>query len=305
MELYPLRVFAEVASEKSFSRAAEKLLRTQPAVSLAIQRLEAELGEKLIDRSSKDLLLTDAGRVVFEYARRFENLSAEMGKALAELRDNSAGCLSIGANESTTLYLLPYVAMYRRLYPRVRVQVRRCLSSKIPTQLLDGDLELGVISYDPGDARVVSTPIYTDHLAFVLSPKHRFASRKALSIKELGLETFIAHNLASPYKNVVVREFQRHGVTLDMVVEVPTVEAIRKLVQQNEGVSFLPRMCVEEEIARKTICEVQVREIKVARYVRLVYMAQRTLSRAATAFLHLIRQNRQVSERRGERGVPV
>ena len=99
-------MFLSVATEKSFSRAAEKLLRTQPAISLAIQRLESELHEKLIDRSGKDLLLTDAGRIVLEYARRFENLQSDLENALAELRDNSAGRLTIGANESTSLYLL-------------------------------------------------------------------------------------------------------------------------------------------------------------------------------------------------------
>ena len=113
MELYPLHVFLTVATEKSFSRAAEKLLRTQPAISLAIQRLGAELGEKLIDRSAKDLLLTDAGQIVLEYARRFENLQAELENALAELRDNSAGRLTIGANESSTLYLLDHIERYR------------------------------------------------------------------------------------------------------------------------------------------------------------------------------------------------
>src|SRR5277367_1920299 len=149
MEMHPLRVFLTVVAEKSFSRAAEKLLRTQPAISLSIQRLGTELGEKLIDRSAKDLLLTDAGRIVLEYARRFENLEGDLENALAELRDNSAGRLTVGANESTSLYLLGHIERYRRLYPKVKVQVRRSLSSKIPSQLIDGDLELGVISYDP------------------------------------------------------------------------------------------------------------------------------------------------------------
>jgi len=125
VELYPLQVFLTVATEKSFSRAAEKLLRTQPAVSLALQRLETELGEKVIDRSGKDLVLTDAGRVVLEYARRFENLRLEMENSLAELRDNSAGRLSIGANESTTLYLLQHIERYRLLYPKIKVQINR------------------------------------------------------------------------------------------------------------------------------------------------------------------------------------
>src|SRR5918999_849016 len=185
MELYSLKVFLTVATEKSFSRAAERLLRTQPAVSLAVQRLETELGEKLIDRSSTPPMLTDAGRTVLEYARRFENLESEMQNALAELRDNASGRLTIGANESTSLYLLQHIEQYRRLYPKVKVQVRRSLSSKIPAQLLDGDLELGVISYDPEDDRLVSKIIFTDLLAFVVSPQHRLAKRKSVSITEL------------------------------------------------------------------------------------------------------------------------
>src|SRR5213595_2535926 len=204
MELYPLQVFLTVAAEKSFSRAAERLSRTQPAVSLAVQRLENELGEKLIDRSAKELLLTDAGRTVLEYARRFESLRQELENSLAELRDKSSGRLVIGANESTTLYLLRHIGSYRRLYPKVKVQVRRSLSSKIPNELLDGNLELGVISYDPDDERLISEVIYTDHLAFVVSPQHRFAKHDTVSITQLGMETFIAHNVLSPYREVVL-----------------------------------------------------------------------------------------------------
>src|ERR1035438_9044206 len=110
MELFSLQVFLTVATEKSFSRAAERLLRTQPAVSLSVQRLEQELGEKLFDRSGRELLPTDAGRTVLDYARRFQSLQQELENSLAELRDNSAGRLTIGANESTSLYLLRHIA---------------------------------------------------------------------------------------------------------------------------------------------------------------------------------------------------
>src|SRR6266545_2253821 len=199
MELHSLQVFLAVATEKSFSRAAEKLFRTQPAISLALQRLEQELGEKLIDRSGKDLILTDAGRTVLDYARRFQSLRQELDNSLAELRDNSAGRLTIGANESSTLYLLHHIERYRELYPKVKVQIRRSLSSKVPNELLDGNLELGVISYDPGDERLKSKVIFTDALALVVSPRHRLADRKTVSITELGAENFIAHNVISPY----------------------------------------------------------------------------------------------------------
>jgi DNA-binding transcriptional LysR family regulator len=289
MELYPLQVFLTVASEKSFSRAAEKLLRTQPAVSLALQRLETELGEKLIDRSGKGLVLTDAGRTVLDYARRFENLTGQLQNALSELRDHSSGRLTIGANESTTLYLLKHIERYRQLYPKVKVQVQRSLSSKIPTELIDGNMELGVISYEPGDERIVSHTIYADSLAFVVSPRHRYAKKKVVSITELGMETFVAHNVISPYREVVLREFQRHKVALNMDIEMPTIETIRKLVQSNLGVAFLPRMCVEQEIEQKVLCEVKVRELNVERKIRLVYPARRVLSHAARAFLELVK----------------
>jgi DNA-binding transcriptional LysR family regulator len=288
MELYPLQVFLTVATERSFSRAAEKLLRTQPAVSLALQRLEQELGEKVIDRSGKDLILTDAGRTVLEYARRFQSLQQELDNSLAELRDNSAGRLTIGANESTSLYLLRHIRRYRELYPKVKVQVRRSLSSKIPDELLDGNLELGVISYDPADERLKSKVIYTDALALVVSPKHRLAGRKTVSIGELASEMFIAHNVLSPYREVVLREFQAHKVPLRMDVEMPTIETIRKLVQTDMGVAFVPRMCVEQEIEQKTLYEVRVKELHVERKIRLVYPTRRALSHAAKAFLEVV-----------------
>jgi DNA-binding transcriptional LysR family regulator len=289
MEFYPLKVFLTVAGEKSFSRAAEKLLRTQPAVSLAIQKLESDLQEKLIDRSGKELLLTDAGRIVHDYARRFENLEGDPENGLAELRDNSAGRLVVGANESTSLYLLGHIERYRRLYPKVKVQVRRSLSSQIPSQLIDGELELGVISYDPEDDRLLSRVIYTDHLAFVVSPQHRFANRDEVSINELGMETFIAHNVLSPYRAVVLKEFQRHKVPLNMDVEMPTVETIRKMVQRNEGVAFLPHMCVEQDVEQDVLREIKVKELSVDRKIRLVCPAKRSLSHAAKAFLELVR----------------
>jgi len=288
MELSPLRVFTTIASERSFSRAADKLGRTQPAVSLALQRLESELGEKLLDRSAKDVMLTDAGRTVLEYARRFQNLEGEMQNAIAELRDHSAGRLTIGANESTALYLLRDIERYRGLYPKVRVQVRRSFSSRIPSEIVDGNLELGVISYEPRDERLAARVIFTDSLAFVVSPRHRLAKRKQAPISELGQETFIAHNVVSPYRDIVLRVFRERGVRLNMDIEMPTIETIRRLVEEDQGVAFLPRMCVEQEIAEKRLVAVRVPEIEVERKVYLVQPAKRAVSYAAEAFLKLV-----------------
>src|SRR6185369_5362726 len=103
------------------------------------------------------------------------------------------------------------------------------------------------------DERLISKVIYSDSLVFVVSPQHRFAGRESVSITELDMETFIAHNVISPYREVVLREFQRHKVPLNMDVEMPTVETIRRLVQNNEGVAFMPRMCVGAELEQGTL----------------------------------------------------
>ncbi|MDR3717733.1 MAG: LysR family transcriptional regulator [Bryobacteraceae bacterium] len=288
MELYPLKVFLTVATERSFSRAGEKLLRTQPAISLAVQRLEGELGEKLLDRTGREMILTDAGKIVLEFCRRFENLEREMENSLAELRDMASGRLVIGANETTSLYLMQHIVAYRHQYPKVKVQVRRSLSSRVPAQLIDGDLELGCITYDPEDDRLESRVIFSDHLCFIVSPTHRFAHRESVSIRELGMETFIAHNVLSPYRDVVLKAFQRAKVPLNMDVEMPTVETIRKMVARNEGVAFLPKMCVEHDFAQGNLKEVRVEELSMERKIRLIYPARRVLSHAAKAFLEIV-----------------
>jgi DNA-binding transcriptional LysR family regulator len=162
------------------------------------------------------------------------------------------------------------------------------MGSKIPNELLDGNLELGVISYDPGDDRLRSKVIYTDAIALVVSPRHRLARRSSVSIADLAEENFIAHNVMSPYREVVIREFQARKVPLRMDVDMPTIESIRKMVQDNQGVAFLPRMCVEQEIEQKLLREVRVKEMTIERKIRLVYPTRRALSHAARAFLEIV-----------------
>ncbi len=288
MDVSLLDTFVAVVEEGSFSGAGRKLLRTQPAISLALKRLEVELEEKLIDRSSKQLTLTAAGRLVFDYARRFDGLDHELRNALVEMRDKRAGRLTIGANESTALYLIGHIERYRRLYPGVKVEIRRSLSSRIPEALSAGSLDLGAISYAPADPGLAALEIYTDALTFVVSPEHRFADRDEVGIEELGMETFIAHNVVSPYRVAVIETFRRLQVPLNMEIEMPTIETIRKLVQLNMGVAFLPKMCVEQELRAGALAEVRVREIQVERKIRLVYPAKRQASYAAQAFLDLV-----------------
>src|SRR6202161_2093653 len=157
MDLGQLEVFLAVAHEKKFSRAAEKLHRTQSAVRQSIHKLEEEIGEALFDRSSRDGLLTDAGRVLQEYSERLLNLRGDAHAALVELKELQKGKLAIAANEFTALYLLPVLAEFRRLHPMIRITVRRSLGSHIPDDVLRHSTELGVLTYDPQEPQLRST----------------------------------------------------------------------------------------------------------------------------------------------------
>ena len=170
------------------------------------------------------------------------------------------------------------------------MQVRRSLSSKIPDAVDGwrpgtGRHQLRSRRRPAGVAGHLSPTIWRSWFR----PSIGSRSAKTVSITELGMETFIAHNVLSPYREVVLREFQTHKVPLNMDVEMPTVETIRKLVQRNEGVAFLPRMCVEQEISQKLLHEIKVPELSVDRKIHLVYPAKRALSHAAKAFLEVVK----------------
>ncbi len=285
MDLFQLEVFVTVAREGSFSRAAEKLYRTQPAVSQAIRKLEDELGEPLFDRSSRDGHLTDAGRVLHEYAHKLLNLRGEAATALVEMREMRKGRLNIAANEYTCLYLLPVLAEYRRLYPLVKTTVERSLASRIPQSLLEHTVELGVLSFNPEDPLLRSIVVYRDELAFVVYPRHTLAKARQVNIKQLGVESFVAHHVPSPYRAKVIQAFKRHKTPLNMDAELPTIEAIKKFVKMENGVALVPGLSVEDELARGDLVRVPVADLKLERRLRLVYRKNANLSHAARAFL--------------------
>lgn len=288
MDFHELEVFLAVAREKSFSRAAKVLFRTQPAVSLAIRRLEEELEESLLDRTSRTPGLTDAGEILLEYAERLVNLREEVRPALAELRQLQRGRVRVGANETGALYLLPLIGRYRRLFPRVKVEIVRSLARKIPEELHKRNLDLGVLSYRPEDSHLTSVVVYRDRLSFIVYPTHRLARRRRVSIHELGEETFAAHNIWSPYRDRVLRTFEKYRVPLHMDIELPTVESIKKFVQMRQAVALVPRMCLEEELATKTVVEVEVPELHVERTLRVVFRRGDPLSHAARSFLQVL-----------------
>jgi DNA-binding transcriptional LysR family regulator len=285
MDLAELEVFLTVAREGRFSRAAEKMHRTQSAVSQTIRKLEEELGEPLFDRSSREGALTDAGRVLHEYAEKLVNLRADAQGALKELREVLRGQLVIAANEFTALYLLPVLGNFRRLHPMIKITVLRSLGSRIGDQVLRHTADFGVLSFDPQEPLLSSVVVYSDELAFVVPPSHPLAGAKQISIKQLGAETFVAHNVPSPYRDKVIDSFRKYKTPLHMDVELPTLQAIKRFVAMGNGVAFVPHISAETEIAAGELVRIPVKELDLSRKLRLVYRKKANLSHAAQAFL--------------------
>ena len=186
MELSQLETFLAVAEERSFSRAATRLYRTQPAVSQVIRKLEQDVGEILFDRAARDGSLTPAGVLLRDYALRLMALRREATSALDELKSLERGHLQLAANEYTCMYLLPAIDAFRRAYPHITVTVHRMLASRIPDELSLRTFELGVISFRPDPESFRSIAVYGDCLKLIVSPGHRLAGAGRVSINDLG-----------------------------------------------------------------------------------------------------------------------
>ena len=289
MDLTQLETFLAVAEERSFSRAALRLNRTQPAVSQVIRKLEASLGETLFDRAARDGSLTAAGTLLRDYALRLLALRREATSALGELKSLERGQLNLAANEYTCMYLLPAIDAFRREFPNVQVTVHRTLASRIPEELNLRTFEIGVVSFRPDAAQFRTIAVYGDTLAFIVSPTHPLARAERVSITDLGRQDFIAHHVASPLRKKVIEAFQRHRTPLNMTIELPTIEAIKRFVAMGNGVALVPHLTVAPELEAGQLVQVMVEELEIKRVLRLVHRRQAALSYAARAFLKTVR----------------
>lgn len=287
-----LEYFSHVVQEKSFSKAAERVFRTQPAVSIAIRRLEEEIGLPLLDRTQKVPVPTDAGKVVYDYAQRILALRDQVGESIAELQSLKRGRVRVGANESTSLYLLPeLILIFREQYPNVKLEIFRYVSSRLPREVLERNIDFALMASEPADRDLEAFPILKDELVLIMSPKHHLADRSSIRIKDLGGESFIAHNVKSGSRMKVIEAFARHHTPLNITLELATIETIKRFVQMHAGLAFAPRMCVREELERGTLVTVPVRGLT---YNRTLWAAHRrggSFSPAAAAFLKILKEN--------------
>jgi DNA-binding transcriptional LysR family regulator len=298
MELTQLEFFLKVVEEGSFSKAAVRVYRTQPAVSIAVRRLEEEIGAQLFDRSQKTPTLTDAGELVYDYAQRILALRDQARNVVAELRSLQRGRVRIGANESTSLYLLPHLILeYRERHPNVKVEIYRQVSERLPREVLDRNVDFALLAFEPVDSDLESFPILEDELVLIMNPDHPLAKRESVKIKELGKESFLAHNVKTGSRYKVVEAFTQHHTPLNVTLELATVETIKRFVQLKIGLAFVPHMCVREELERGTLTTVPVQGLTYVRTLWVTHRRQMTFSHAAAAFLEVLRQQTKTQSR--------
>lgn len=290
MTIEDLKVFMTVATERSFSRAARKLRRTQPAVSQAIKRLEDGCGERLIDRSLRDGTLTDAGELLLDYAQRAVRLVEEAATAVSELRDLKSGRVVVGANEAGVHTLLPLITAFQAEHEHVLVEVRRIHSRQMAQEVLLRTVDFGLLTFSPPDKELQALPLGTDETVLLVAPTHAFAKKKQVTMEEVGRQVVIAHNDPSPTRERVLRMYEKRHAPLNIRLSLPSLDGIKRAVETGMGVAILPRRCAVAEIARGQLAAVAVPELRSPRPLRLIHRRDGELSHAAQAFLEVARK---------------
>lgn len=289
MELWQLEVFMAVSEERGFSRAGQKLGRTQPAISSAIKQLEDELHEPLFDRLGRSVRLTAAGETLSDYAKRLLRLRSDALQALGELRGLGRGTLRLGANETTCLYLLPDVlAAFKQAYPQVQIDIQRAITRSITEKVIEGSLDFGIVTLPISDPRLETLTIHHDELALIVGPNHRLASRKTVRMRELEDEPFILHKIGTTTRERLVKHFINGGVKIKVTMELASIETIKRFVSIGMGISIVPRLCIEKDIEDGSLRALKMRDASFKRKLGLIYNKGRHQSQAARAFLALI-----------------
>lgn len=292
MDFKQLEMFVAVVEEGNFTKAAERVFRTQSAVSIALLKLEKEIGSPLFDRSNRNsYVLTEVGRLLFDYARRLLALRDEALAHLQAIRNIGQDRIRIGVQEVEGLHLLPPVLRaVSELYPGIKVDVARKSWADLVHDLRTGSLTFAILSFLPRENGLTATVLSRDDIVLIMSPTHRLAQRSDVRLEDLNAESLVAYNRDSDWYQHVVGALDRCRIRFNVVVAIDDLGTIKKLVSANLGIAFVPRTSVEDEIARGELVALPVRDIKGEQTLWLVH--RHIDSEAGRAFLRAVKRFR-------------
>ena len=291
MDLVQLEHFLAVAEQRSFTRAAGRIFRTQPALSQSIKKLEVELGASLLLRDNGDVSLTDAGRLLEGYALRMLKLRDEATHAIVQLQKLESGTLTIAAHESAAMYLLPdAILRFHHLFPNVKVCLKRARLDEIPHMVLDRDVQIGFVKEAPVFQELRSANVHSDRMALIASPRHYLAEHPAVALKDLDGVPFVVHHLCSSTEEVVLRLFRENGMLCNIVASLWSFENVKSFVSENVGMAMVPRITVTEELRKGSLVEIGLPEFSFHRGT-VVTARRDCMSEAAGHLVEMMRSS--------------
>jgi len=285
-----LEAFVQVAAHRSFSRAAEALQLTQPSITARIQALERVLSEELFERSGRGVRLTDAGTIFLPYAERMLQMLREAKESVEEVRTVQAGSLRLGSALTISTYVLPRILRtFHSRYPGVEVVVHTGRSEQVLKMLLNDEVQVGLVgSLMHPDVETVD--LYPDEVILVANPDHPFAANRQATIEEVGSQPVILADRGSSYYGLIHGFFRQAGVVPNVAMELDSMEATKRMVEEGLGIALLPRVCLERELKQGLLAEVAVTNAPaISRRIALIYRKSRKQARTVQAFLEVLR----------------
>ncbi len=287
MDFDQIETFLEVARLSSFSRAAERRFRTQPAISSQIRALEEEVGAKLLDRSGGKVALTGAGKVFQKYAEDALEQRRIMLVALAEMHRVPRGELVVSANEGTCLHILPEVfAEFKRQYPNVAVSVKRLEHNKILEAIIENSCDFGVVSMPVPDKRLTVVPIHRDELIVITPPHHPLSGQTRATVAEVVEYPLLLPKLGRT-RDALETLFHERKLKPRVSMELDSSELLKRFVAADVGIGFIPRSNVAEDLQANALAALTLADASIQRELALVFRKDKALSRAALAFIDI------------------
>jgi LysR family transcriptional regulator, low CO2-responsive transcriptional regulator len=287
MDFDQLTSFLEVAKHSSFSKAAERCFRTQPAISSQIRALEEEVGAKLFDRSGAKVTLTVAGKAFQAYAEEALRSLKSVKTTIAEMERTPRGEIVVGANEATCLYILPEVfADFKRQYPKVSVSIQRAETAKTLESVIDQTVDFGVVSMPVKDSRLAAIPIHHDELVLITSPGHPLARLSQARLEEVAKYPLVLPKLGRT-RDAIDEVFQDAELKPHVSMELDSSELLKRFVAADVGIGFVARSNISDELRAGTLAALSFVDPPISRDLALVYRKDKTLSRAARAFMEI------------------
>jgi len=296
MDFDQLETFLEVARHASFSRAAEKRFRTQPAISSQIRSLEEEVGAKLFDRSGGKVSLTAGGKAFQKYVEETLDARKAMLVAIAEMERVPRGEIIVGANEGTCLHILPEVfADFKKQYPDVSVNIKRADYSGILESVIDNSVDFGVVSLPVTDNRLTVVLIHRDELVIIVPLSHPLGKMKSAPIAEAAKFPLVVPKVGHT-RDSLEELFHERRLKPNYTMELDSSELLKRFVAAGVGVGFIARSNVVEDVRARSLAAITIADAQVRRDLALVFRKDKALSRAALAFIDIAVKHKSTDE---------